>query len=116
MEKCEIVEEHTNVIERTKSDMLTKDSLKLVSEFFKTIGDITRMKIIWALDKNELCVCDLCNIIEMSQSAISHQLAILKKINMVKFQKVGKEVFYSLSDYHVKELIDSTVNHVKENK
>lgn len=87
---------------------------KDLAKFFKILGDETRIKIIWALNINELCVCDLCNILKMTKSAISHQLAYLRKERVVKFKKIGKSVYYSLDDYHIKNIFDISLEHLKE--
>lgn len=87
-----------------------------LSDFFKVIGDGTRIKILWALDENEMCVCDLANLLNMTKSAVSHQLRALRDNNLVKFRKSGKEVFYSLADNHVKEIFEQGMIHIKEDK
>ncbi len=86
-----------------------------LAEFFKVFADSTRMKIIYSLlMENELCVCDIANIVKTTQSAISHQLRILKQSKLVKFRKVGKEVFYSLDDQHIEEIVKKGREHIEE--
>lgn len=85
-----------------------------LSSFFKVLGDPTRMKIMWALDRQELCVCDLANLLNMTKSAVSHQLATLRMSNLVKYRKEGKSVFYSLSDEHVRMLFEAGLDHINE--
>lgn len=86
-----------------------------LAEFFKVFADSTRMKIIYSLLlENELCVCDIANIVKTTQSAISHQLRILKQSKLVKFRKVGKEVFYSLDDEHIEEIVKKGREHIEE--
>lgn len=86
-----------------------------LTEFFKVFADSTRMKIIYSLlMENELCVCDIANIVKTTQSAISHQLRILKQSKLVKFRKVGKEVFYSLDDQHIEEIVKKGREHIEE--
>ena len=85
-----------------------------LAEFFKVFADSTRMKIIYALLQNELCVCDIAKIVGTTQSAISHQLRILKQSKLVKFRKVGKEVFYSLNDDHIEQIVKKGSEHIEE--
>ncbi|SKB00720.1 transcriptional regulator, ArsR family [Caloramator quimbayensis] len=104
---------HEETINFAKSNMISdKDILKL-SELFKVLGDATRIKILFALSLNELCVCDIACIIGMTQSAVSHQLRILRNLRLVKYRKEGKTVFYSLDDDHVVNLFKQGLEHVK---
>ena len=107
---CNII--HLDVVEETKKNMPNDDLLFNVSDFFKIMGDSTRLRIIWALDNNEMCVCDIANLLGMTKSSISHQLANLKESGLVKNRKVGKEVYYSLDDEHVKMVLEVAINHV----
>jgi len=93
-----------------------EDILFDVSDFFKILGDSTRAKIMWALDKSEMCVCDLAVLLGMTKSAISHQLKTLREANLVKNRKDGKMVIYSLDDDHVKDIFEKALNHVLEIK
>ncbi|WP_022820060.1 ArsR/SmtB family transcription factor [Fusobacterium russii] len=111
---CDIV--HEDVIKKVKSKMPEDETLSDLSDFFKVIGDGTRIRILWALDESEMCVCDLANVLNMTKSAISHQLRSLREANLVKFRKSGKEVFYSLADNHVKEIFEQGLIHIKEEK
>ena len=88
--------------------------LKDMSNFFKILGDTTRIKIIFSIGEDELCVNAICEKIGMSKSAVSHQLALLRAARLVKYRKSGKEVFYSLDDDHVKLLINAAWEHVNE--
>lgn len=85
-----------------------------LAEFFKVFADSTRMKIIYALMEKELCVCDIATIVGTTQSAISHQLRVLKQSKLVKFRKEGKEVFYSLDDDHIAEIVKKGREHIEE--
>ena len=85
-----------------------------LAEFFKVFADSTRMKIIYALMEKELCVCDIAEIVGTTQSAISHQLRLLKQSKLVKFRKEGKEVFYSLDDDHIEEIVKKGREHIEE--
>ena len=84
-----------------------------LSEFFKILGDTTRVRILYALDKNEMCVCDIANVLGMSKSSISHQLGTLRRSGIVKCRKQGKEVFYMLDDEHVREVFEIGAEHIK---
>jgi len=108
---CNII--HKEIVENTKNQMIDIDILNKLSEFFKVLGDLTRVKILFALDKNEMCVCDIANVLNMSKSSISHQLGTLRKNGIVKCRKVGKEVFYTLDDEHVKEVFEVGMEHIE---
>jgi ArsR family transcriptional regulator len=109
---CNIV--HGDIVTKVNGQMLDPTVFDRLAEFFKVFGDITRMKILWALDQNELCVCDIANILSMSKSAVSHQLALLRKADLVRFRKDGKEAYYSLADGHVKSITETGLEHIKE--
>ena len=85
-----------------------------LSDFFKVLGDTTRIRILFSLDRGEMCVCDIAQLLGMTQSAISHQLRALKNARLVKSRREGKTVFYALADDHVKTIIDQGIEHVKE--
>ena len=106
-----------NVIHKEKVDKLTDklnthNYLDDISIFFKILGDETRIKIIYILDQEEMCVCDIANVLNMTKSSISHQLSNLKKNGIVKCRKVGKEVLYSLDDEHVKQVFEIGSEHI----
>jgi ArsR family transcriptional regulator len=114
VEFCEATAIHEDTIQKAKAEMLEENLIRKIGDFFKVLGDPTRIKIINLLFKNELCVCDLVEIMEMQQPAISQQLKILKQANLVKYRKEGKNVFYALSDEHVKQIFDQGMVHVME--
>jgi len=95
-----------------KSQMITEHTAERLAEVFKALGDPTRIKIIYALSQKELCVHDLTQILNMGQSAISHQLRYLRNLRIVKRRKEGKTVFYSLDDDHVEQIFVQTLQHV----
>ena len=101
-------------IEKIKKEMINEDVIFDMAELFKVFGDSTRMKIISALLQNELCVGEIAEITNSTQSAISHQLRVLKQAKLVKFKKVGKTVYYSLDDEHIKHIYDAGLNHISE--
>ena len=113
---CNII--HEDIIIDTKKKMLDDKMFLKVGNFFKIIGDDTRLKILYALDSNEMCVCDIANLLSMTKSAVSHQLSLLKENGLVKSNKVGREVYYTLDDEHVREVIEVACTHVlhKEGK
>jgi type I restriction enzyme M protein len=91
-----------------------EETLYDLAELFKVFGDSTRIKILWALDEAEMCVCDIAFLLNMTQSAISHQLRVLKQAELVKSRREGKIVFYSLEDEHVKQIFDQGLIHISE--
>lgn len=113
-QECEVL--HEEVVQTVKKQMLEEDILFDVSDFFKMLGDSTRAKIMLALDKHDMCVCDLAALLGMTKSAISHQLKTLRDANLVKFKKDGKLVIYSLDDDHVKDIFEKALEHVLEGK
>ena len=112
---CNII--HQDIVDEVKNSMPNNDLMVKISDFFKIVGDNTRLKIAYALDNNEMCVCDIANLLNTTKSNISHQLKELKDRGLVKCKKIGKEVYYSLDDDHVKEVIEVARNHIvhKEN-
>lgn len=90
------------------------DTLQNLADLFKVFGDPTRIRILYALSAQELCVCDIAEILQMTQSAISHQLRVLKQMHLVKFRREGKTVFYSLADDHVYTILNQGIEHVEE--
>ncbi len=107
---CNII--HEDIVESTKKKMLENTMFNKVSTFFKIVGDDTRLKILYALDNNEMCVCDIANLLNMTKSSISHQLKLLKDNGLVKSRKVGKEVYYMLDDLHVSNVVEIACIHV----
>ena len=101
-------------VDKVKKQMLDENKFLDLSETFKTISDKTRLEILFALSKHELCVCDLSAVVNMSISLVSHQLRILRDKKLVKFRKQGKSVYYSLDDYHVVQLIKMAYDHLEE--
>ena len=108
---CNIIhEEAVNIAIKNRPD--DKELINL-SELFKILGDLTRIKIIWTLDNNEMCVCDIANVLNMTKSSISHQLAILKNAGIVRYRKSGKEVYYTLDDEHINKLYEIGLEHIE---
>ncbi|HAK41736.1 MAG TPA: transcriptional regulator [Clostridium sp.] len=114
IERCDCDVIHEDIVNEVKSKMPEEESLYDLAELFKVFGDSTRIKILWALDEAEMCVCDIAVLLNMTQSAISHQLRVLKQANLVKNRKEGKVVYYSLDDDHVKNIFDQGLIHINE--
>jgi ArsR family transcriptional regulator, lead/cadmium/zinc/bismuth-responsive transcriptional repressor len=110
---CEQLCEHPQAICLAKAEGLTDEDARLVAETFKTLGDATRVKILQMLSRRELCVCDIAAATAMGQSAISHQLRLLRNARLVKYRKDGKMVWYSLDDDHVVDLLAQGIEHIK---
>jgi DNA-binding transcriptional ArsR family regulator len=109
---CEQVCEHPQVICLAKAELVSDDLAYKTAEFFKILADPTRVKILQTLAVRELCVCDLAAVLEMGQSAISHQLRLLRGARLVKYRKEGKMAWYSLDDAHVSNLLMQGLSHV----
>ncbi|MBU5450670.1 metalloregulator ArsR/SmtB family transcription factor [Acetivibrio sp. MSJd-27] len=114
IEKCTNTVIHQEVIDEVSKKMPEEEDLYDLAELFKVFGDSTRMRIIAALLEEQMCVCDISCLLNMTQSAISHQLRILKNTNLVKATKVGKVVYYSLKDSHVGQIFHIGLEHIKE--
>ncbi len=110
---CEIEKVDTGAVEFVKSRMIDDNDALLLSEVFKVLGDPTRIKIIHSLSKCDLCVCDISAAIGMTQSAVSHQLRLLRGLKLVKYRKEGKSVIYSLDDEHILGLFNQGMEHVQ---
>lgn len=109
---CEVI--HEEVVDEVKKKMPEEHILYDLADFFKVFSDSTRVKIMWALDESEMCVCDLAVLLNMTKSAISHQLRSLRNANLVKFRKQGKIVYYSLADEHVQDIFEKGLEHIRE--
>lgn len=114
MEVCESCEVHENLLQIVNEKMPEETELYDLAELFKVFGDSTRMRILFVLFEAEVCVCDLAEALNMTQSAISHQLRILKQNKLVKSRREGKSVFYSLADDHVRTIVDQGREHIEE--
>ena len=110
----EICVVNNNLVQKIKKNMLDEDKIIDLSELFKVFGDSTRIRILFVLFEAEVCVCDLAEALNMTQSAISHQLKILKQSKLVGGRREGKQVFYSLADDHVRTIIDQGREHIEE--
>lgn len=109
---CTVI--HDDIIALVKSQMLEQNQFEKLSLFFKAISDETRIKILYSLSKSEMCVCDLASLLNMTVSAISHQLRLLKQAELVRSDKRGKVVYYCLSDNHVTVVFQNAIDHINE--
>lgn len=113
-ECCEEFCVHNTIIEQVKSKMYPDDRMKDLADFYKIFGDATRIRILCVLMQSEMCVCDLAELLHMTQSAISHQLRVLKQMKLVKYRRDGKTIFYSLADNHIQTIIHQGMEHITE--
>ena len=111
---CECEETHPELIKKKREALPEDVTLYALSDFFKILGDSTRMSILYAIDGEPMCVCDIAALLGMTKSAVSHQLKILRHNALVIYKKVGKNVFYSLADDHVRDIIEKALEHIKE--
>lgn len=105
---------HADIVDKVKKDFPSNQLINTLSDFFKIFGDTTRVKIMCALDKSEMCVGDISVLLDMTVSAVSHQLKILREASLVKTNRQGKVVFYSLADEHVQRIIEWGIEHIIE--
>ena len=108
---CNII--HQNAVNIALKNKPKEKELENLTTLFKILGDSTRTKILWILDHHEMCVCDIANVLNMTKSSISHQLAILREAGIVRFRRSGKEVYYTLDDEHISRLYEIGLEHIK---
>ena len=111
---CAVTQVHTDAVEHVRAQLPRDETLYDLAELFKIFGDSTRVKILYALLESELCVCDIAQLLSLTQSAVSHQLRVLKNARLVKPRRDGKTIFYSLADDHVRKIIAQGMEHVEE--
>ena len=109
---CEVI--HAEVVKQVRKHMPREEDFYDLADLYKMFSDSTRVRILWALSRAEMCVCDIAVLLGMSKSAISHQLKSLRLSNLVKYSKQGKEVYYSLADRHVKDIFQKGFEHIHE--
>ena len=114
VECCDIFQIHEELVKKVEENILNEDTLKELADFFKVFADTTRLRILSVLFQSEMCVCDLAEVLGMTQSAISHQLRLLKQMKLVKNRREGKTVFYSLADGHIQTIINQGMEHIME--
>ena len=111
---CEVFSSHEDAVKRVKERMPSEDEYSELSEFFKIFGNPTRLKIISLLAVDDLCVCDICEALDLNQTTVSNQLRILRANNIVKYQKEGKMARYSLTDLHIEMIYKVGLEHILE--
>lgn len=111
---CEVFNSHEDAVARVKERMISEDEYSELSEFFKIFGNPTRLKIISLLSVDDLCVCDICEALDLNQTTVSNQLRILRANNIVKYQKEGKMARYSLTDLHIDMIYKVGLEHILE--
>ena len=114
VECCDVTCVHNQIIEAVKEKMPAEELLNELADFYKVFGDATRIKILCVLLRSEMCVCDLAEMLGMTQSAISHQIRVSKQMNLVKNRREGKTVYYSLADGHIQNIISQGMEHIME--
>lgn len=114
IERCDCDVIHDDVVMKVRETMPEMETLYDLAELFKVFGDTTRVRILWALDSSEMCVCDIAYLLDMTQSAISHQLRVLKRAQLLRNRRDGKIVYYSLADDHVRTIFDQGFSHISE--
>ena len=114
VERCDEVCTHDDLIGRVKPEMPEEEKLYDLAELFKIFGDSTRIRILYVLFEAEMCVCDIAEVLGMTQSAISHQLRLLKQAKLVRNRREGKTVYYALADDHVRTIIFQGMEHIEE--
>ena len=110
----EYMHAHKETVDKVNSDMPDEELLYDLAELYKVFGDSTRIRILYVLFEAEMCVCDIAQVLSMTTSAISNQLKVLKQAHLVKYRREGKTVFYSLSDDHVRSILDQGLEHISE--
>ncbi len=113
-DRCEYLFVHEDIVKKLTREMPPDEQLYDLAELFKVFGDTTRIRILYALFEAELCVCDIAQLLGMSQTAVSHQLRILKMNKLVCSRREGKNIFYALSDEHVRLIIGQGMDHIEE--
>ena len=114
IETCESEIIHEDTVKKVKATFPKDEMVFDLADFYKIFGDTTRVKILYALDKSELCVCDISALLGMSVSAVSHQLRALRESDLVRTKRDGKVIYYSLADEHVKSILECGIEHISE--
>ena len=115
-ERCEYMHVHEDIVAKVEKEMPDDEILFDLAELFKIFGDSTRIKILYLLFESEMCVCDIAQMLRMTQSAISHQLRVLKQMDLVKSRREGKTIFYSLADGHITTILSQGLDHIQEDE
>lgn len=113
-ERCDEIHVHEEAVKEVQGQLPADEELDGLAGFFKVFGDVTRIRILCVLLQSEMCVCDLAQTLNMTQSAISHQLRMLKQMKLVTNRREGKTVFYSLADGHIRTIVNQGMEHIRE--
>ncbi|MGE5372239.1 MAG: ArsR/SmtB family transcription factor [Solirubrobacterales bacterium] len=113
-DRCDVSCIHQEQVQAVRAVMIADSAARNLAELFKTLGDPTRVKLLYALAQKELCVCDLAAVIGASESAVSHQLRLLRGQRLVKYRREGKILYYALDDHHVERLFAQGLDHIRE--
>ncbi|MCI8651030.1 MAG: helix-turn-helix transcriptional regulator [Oscillospiraceae bacterium] len=114
VENCEFIHVHEDIVKRVEKALPDDETLYDLADLFRIFADSTRIKILYVLFESEMCVCDIAQLLGMTQSAISHQLRALKQSKLVKYRREGKTIFYSLADDHVVTILGQGMEHIEE--
>ncbi len=114
VERCDEFCTHADLIGKVKPELPEEEKLYDLAELFKIFGDSTRIRILYVLFESEVCVCDIAEVLGMTQSAISHQLRLLKQAKLVRSRREGKTVYYALADDHVRTILGQGMDHINE--
>ena len=114
VERCDEFCTHDDLLRRLRPELPREEKLYDLAELFKIFGDTTRIRILYVLFESEVCVCDIAEVLGMTQSAISHQLRLLKQAKLVRSRREGKTVYYALADDHVRTILGQGMDHVNE--
>lgn len=109
---CDVNVIHKDTVDYLKNTLPEEEYMDILTEFFKIFADKSRLKILWLLDKHELCVCDIACLLNMTKSAVSHQIKTLRTANLVRSRRAGKEVYYKLSDNHIAQIFETALCHI----
>ncbi|MBQ7363607.1 MAG: winged helix-turn-helix transcriptional regulator [Clostridia bacterium] len=112
--ECSLHEIHHDTVMRVGESLPADETTYDLSDFFKLLGDSTRLRILFAIDREPLCVCDIAETLSMTKSAVSHQLKVLRQSDLVRYRREGKNVIYSLADDHVRDIIEKALEHINE--
>ena len=116
VEHCDLIHSHSDTVRQIQEKIPEEQEIRGLADFFKVFADATRIRILCVLSCSEMCVCDLAQTLDMTQSAISHQLRVLKQMDLVKSRRDGKTIFYSLSDGHIKTILSQWLDHIQEDE
>ncbi|MDD6570976.1 MAG: metalloregulator ArsR/SmtB family transcription factor [Thermoflexaceae bacterium] len=114
VECCEFISVHEDIVKKVTEHLPDEELLYNLADFFKVFADSTRIKILYVLSQSEMCVCDIAQLLNATQSAVSHQLRTLKQMQLVKARRDGKTVFYSLADDHIQTILKQGMEHILE--